>query len=92
LDDIHNGRLQYSLYKALEEEIISAKTGRGRNGFVTVAFSGGLRPPDDLSDADAIMDWLDQRHIISNEWQKIKQMMDSARNLEIAAKKGDEMD
>ncbi|EIN07339.1 hypothetical protein PUNSTDRAFT_89577 [Punctularia strigosozonata HHB-11173 SS5] len=83
---------EFALYKALEAEIITAKDGRDRNGFVTVAFAGGLKPPDDLSDADAIMDWLDQRHIISMEWQKLKQMMDSARNLEIAAKKGDDMD
>lgn len=63
--------------------------GKRNNGFVTVAFAGGIKPPKDLSDADGIMDWLDQRHIISGEWQRIKEMMEAARNLEIAAKKGD---
>jgi len=39
-------------------------------------------PPEDLSDADGIMDWLDQRGTVAMEWQKIKEMMESARKLE----------
>ena len=59
-------------------------------GFVRVAFAGGLRPPDDLGDADGIMDWLDQRGFIEFEWQKIKTLMESARNLDARAKRGEE--
>ncbi len=58
--------------------------------FVRVAYAGGKEPPDDLSDADGIMNWLDERGVIGMEWQKIKEMMETARNLEVAAKRGDE--
>lgn len=51
-------------------------------GFVKVAYFGGVKPPRDLHDADRVMEWLDERGIIDMEWQKVRQMMDSARNLE----------
>lgn len=54
--------------------------------FVRVAFAGGKKPPEDLTDADGICDWLDQRGIISEEWRRVKDMMESARNLEMRAK------
>lgn len=54
-----------------------------------VAYARGVQPPDDLSDADGIMDWLDQRGVINIEWQKVKEMMESARNLEMKAKRGE---
>ena len=54
-----------------------------------IAYAGGKKPPEDLSDADGIMSWLDERGIIAAEWQKINHMMESANNLEIAAKRGD---
>ena len=57
--------------------------------YVPVAYSGGAKPPDDLDDADGIMNWLDERGMITTEWQKIKDMMESARNLEVASKRGD---
>ena len=60
--------------------------------YVPVAYANGTEPPDDLSDADAIMAWLDERGVITIEWQKIKDMMESARNLEIASKRGDDED
>lgn len=60
--------------------------------FVRVAFAGGKKPPDDLTDADGIMSWLDERGIIATEWQRIKEMMDNAEHLEIAAKRGDDAD
>lgn len=57
-------------------------------GFLQVAFVGGKEPPTDLDDADAICDWLDERRIIEMEWRKVKDMMESARGLEMAAKRG----
>lgn len=62
----------------------------GTRGFVRVAFAKGIKPPEDLTDADGIMDWLDQRGIIDMEWQTVKELMESARNLEMAAKKGED--
>lgn len=65
----------------------------GKPHFVRVAFSKGLQPPDDLTDADAIMDWLDERGVISMEWHKIKQLMERAMQLEAkAGKREDEID
>ena len=51
-----------------------------------------MEPPDDLSDADALCDWLDQRRIIDTEWQKLKAMMESAHHLEIHSKNGEVVD
>ncbi|KAF8559604.1 hypothetical protein OG21DRAFT_1549377 [Imleria badia] len=71
---------EYSLYKSLQREILEAQDERHR--FVKVAYIGGIKPPRDLHDADRVMEWLDQRGIIEMEWQKVRRMMDSARNLE----------
>lgn len=60
--------------------------------FVRVAWVGGTKPPEDLTDADGICDWLDQRKVIEVEWEKLKGYMESARGLELAAKKGDDVD
>ena len=62
----------------------------GARVFVRVAYAGGKKPPEDLTDADAIMTWLDERGVIAEEWQKIKEMMELAEHLEIMAKRGDE--
>ncbi|KAG8217534.1 hypothetical protein J3R82DRAFT_5683 [Butyriboletus roseoflavus] len=71
---------EYSLYKSLQRKIMEAQDGTRR--FVKVAYIGGIKPPRDLHDADTVMDWLDERGIIETEWQKVRQMMDNARNLE----------
>ena len=68
---------------------LRAKQNGKSRAFVRIAYAGGKKPPDDLSDADGIMSWLDERGIIATEWQKINHMMESANNLEIAAKRGD---
>ncbi|KAF9227887.1 hypothetical protein BS17DRAFT_746822 [Gyrodon lividus] len=78
---------EYSLYKSLQQEINEVQDKSNR--FVRVAFIEGIKPPRDLHDADKIMDWLDQRGVIDIEWRKLRQMMDSARNLEISAKRGE---
>lgn len=69
------------------DDIRAAKRNRG---FVRVAFAGGRRPPDDPTDADGLCEWLDERGIIDQEWNKMKTMMESAHHLEISAKKGEE--
>lgn len=57
-----------------------------------VAYAGGIPPPDDLTDADGMMAWLDSRKVIDMEWQRIREMMDKARSLDISAKRGDDDD
>ncbi|KIJ17435.1 hypothetical protein PAXINDRAFT_10268 [Paxillus involutus ATCC 200175] len=76
---------EHSLYKSLQQEIANVQDKN--NKFIKVAYIGGIKPPRDLHDADKVMDWLDQRGVIDIEWQKVRQMMDSARNLEISAKR-----
>jgi len=78
---------QYHLYKTLLREIDDVLDDN--RGFVRIAFAGGAKPPKDMRDADKVMDWLDQRGLVDLEWQKIRQMMESARNLEIGARRGD---
>ncbi|KAJ7452376.1 hypothetical protein B0H11DRAFT_2073150 [Mycena galericulata] len=83
------------LFKTIKEEIDQLherSEAKGvindRDKFVPIKHLGGKKPPDDLTDADAIYDWLVERNIVDMEWAKIKAMQDRARNLEIAAKKG----
>ncbi|KAH7914695.1 hypothetical protein BJ138DRAFT_1143392 [Hygrophoropsis aurantiaca] len=70
---------EYSLYHALLYEIDELRDEN--RSFVRIAYSGGVKPPKNLQDADGIMDWLDQRGVIEFEWQRIRQMMESAQNL-----------
>ncbi|OBZ75568.1 Uncharacterized protein C17H9.06c [Grifola frondosa] len=79
---------EYHLYTSLQFEVNTLRNGAAGRGFVRVAYE--KQPPDDLTDADGIMDWLDERGIINGEWQKIKQMMESARHLEM--RKGEDVD
>jgi len=54
----------------------------GKTGFVKVGFARGVRPPEDVTDGDGIMDWLDERGIIGMAWTEVKEMMERARKLE----------
>ena len=70
---------QHALFGAVKSELDHL---RGDGNFVRIGFWKGLHPPEDLSDADGIMDWLDQRGFVQMEWQRIKDMMKSASKLE----------
>lgn len=85
--------MQYSLFKSLTQEVEDLKNKSSkRRVFVPVAYAGGTIPPDDLTDADAIMNWLDERGLITVEWHKIKDMMQNAVTLDAASKRGDDID
>ncbi|TBU35882.1 hypothetical protein BD311DRAFT_647037 [Dichomitus squalens] len=83
---------EYHLFHALREEVEILKSSQDERSFVKVAYANGKRPPEDLSDADAIMDWLDERQIINIQWQEIKAMMENARHLEVRGGRGDDAD
>nr|VWO98706.1 Nucleoside diphosphate kinase (NDK) (NDP kinase) (EC (Nucleoside-2-P kinase) [Ganoderma boninense] len=83
---------EYHLFHALRDEVESLKPGQEDRSFVRVAYAKGKQPPADLSDADAIMDWLDERQVINIQWQEIKTMMEDARHLEVKGAKGDDLD
>ncbi|KAI5122946.1 hypothetical protein M0805_006827 [Coniferiporia weirii] len=81
---------EYELFHGIVREVGELSVA-GR-GFVRIAFAGGITPPDDVSDADQVMDWLDQRGIINEEWLKVKHSMSRATNLEADVKRGKEDD
>jgi hypothetical protein len=81
---------KYHLFNAIISELEDGRAARKRRGFVRVAFAGGRLPPKDPLDADGLCEWLDERGIIDQEWQKLKTMMESAHHLEISAKRGEE--
>ena len=78
------------MYQTLSREVEELHSSKGARGFVRVAYAKGIKPSKDLTDADGIMEWLDQRGIIDMEWQAIRELMKSARNLEMAAKRGED--
>ncbi|KAG6900870.1 hypothetical protein C0993_009988 [Termitomyces sp. T159_Od127] len=82
--------LQYALFKCIRDEVDELHENRQSRGFFRIAYVGGVEPPKDLDDADGICDWLDQRKVIDMEWMKIKDMMESARHLELDRKKDDD--
>jgi len=77
---------EWKLFDLLSREVRELRS-TGNKGFVKVAFAKGIRPPEDLDDADGITDWLDQRGIITMVWTEMKQMMERARKLESIGKK-----
>ncbi|KAF9264667.1 hypothetical protein L218DRAFT_925102 [Marasmius fiardii PR-910] len=82
---------EYTLFKSVDYEV-RALQGDEDKGFVRVAFIGGRKPPEDTEDADAICEWLDERKVIDIEWQRLNGVMDNARNLEMMAKRGQDLD
>ncbi|KAG5342770.1 hypothetical protein E4T56_gene19393 [Termitomyces sp. T112] len=81
---------EYALFKCIRDEVDELHENRQSRGFFRIAYAGGIEPPEDLDDADGICEWLDQRKVIDVEWMKIKDMMESARHLELDRKKGDD--
>lgn len=81
---------EYHLYHSLLGQIDEVLDDN--RSFVRIAFAGGIEPPKDMRDADKVMDWLDQRGSIEFEWQRVREMMDRATNLEIRSKRGGDQD
>lgn len=80
---------EWKLFELLMTEVRELRS-TGKTGFVKVAFARGIQPPEDLNDADGIMDWLDQRGIITMAWTEMKQMIERARKLESIGKKDED--
>ncbi|KAG5645226.1 hypothetical protein DXG03_006643 [Asterophora parasitica] len=83
---------EWALFKCIREEVDELHESHQSGGFFRMAYAGGKKPPKDLDDADGICDWLDQRKVIDMQWQKLKDMMESARHLELDRKKGGDVD
>ncbi|ETW85886.1 hypothetical protein HETIRDRAFT_309140 [Heterobasidion irregulare TC 32-1] len=72
---------EYHLFQALLREVDHLRISNGKHGFTRVARSN-MKPPSDLSNPDSILDWLEGTNVISMEWQRLKELMESARKLE----------
>ena len=83
---------QYHLFHALREEVDQLRATKSGRSFVQVAYAKGKQPPEDLTDADGIMEWLDERQVINLQWHEIKTMMDDARHLEVRGSRRDDAD
>ncbi|KAF9053731.1 hypothetical protein BDZ89DRAFT_1056302 [Hymenopellis radicata] len=96
IDSVHLGRFcakrtrvyhdlshwEYHLFKRIEGEVDELHSADKEDGY----------PPEDLGDADGICEWLDERQFIEQEWQALRKMMESATQLEVSARKGEDVD
>ncbi|KAF8636555.1 hypothetical protein AX17_003367 [Amanita inopinata Kibby_2008] len=80
---------EYALFKCILQEVDDLHAAKQSKGFIRVAYAGRKRPPDDLEDADAICEWLDERKIIDMEWKRIKDIMESSGHLDMIVNKED---
>jgi hypothetical protein len=83
---------QHSLFQTIVRELDELRLSSSNHGFHRVAYPGGRDPPKDLQDADGLCDWLDERKLIEMEWHKMKEMMESARHLDMNSKNTDMVD
>jgi len=74
---------EHTLFQSIVREIDELRHSSSKHGFHRIAYPGSTDPPKDLQDADGLCDWLDGLKLIETEWHKMKEMMDSARHLEI---------
>jgi hypothetical protein len=78
---------QCHLYRYLSREVNVLRNGDAT--FIPVAFPAGVKPRG-IDDADGIMEWLDQRGVIERRWNKFKELMESARSLDMRRGQKDE--
>ncbi|KAI0302160.1 hypothetical protein BC826DRAFT_987567 [Russula brevipes] len=80
----------YHLYRTLSEEVDLAQQPRKKRHFKRLAYAKNLPPPEDTSNPDDVMEWLDQRGVVSAEWQKLSELLERASNLDASAGKKEE--
>ncbi|QRW27710.1 alpha-1,3-glucan synthase [Rhizoctonia solani] len=68
---------EWQLFELVSNEIETLKTAHRRKD---PASSRGQRPA--ANDPDGIMNWLDGRGIVQQEWSRLEQLMDKARGLD----------
>jgi hypothetical protein len=76
------------LFQSILQEVKELRTSSSKT-FHPIAFFKDKEPPEDPNDADGLCDWLDRRKIIDMEWQRLKNMMESARHLELGDGNGE---
>jgi len=79
---------EFALFRSLTDEL-DRVYDRGASGhLVYVAFSKSVKPPEDPTDADQLVEWLDERGIVQTEWLRVKQLMASATKLDVDMSRG----
>ena len=78
------------MYRILSEEVDLARRPRKKRPHNLLGYGKSLPPPEDTSDPDEVMEWLDQRGTVSAEWQKLRELLERANNLDTAAGKREE--
>lgn len=82
--------VQYHLYRTLSEEVDLSQHSRKQRSYDLLAYAKDLPPPVDTSNPDDVMEWLDRRGTISTEWQKLRDLLERASNLDALAGKREE--
>jgi len=80
----------YHLYRTLSEEVDLVRQPRRKRPYNRLAYAKNLPPPEDASNPDDIVEWLDRRGIVSAEWEKLRELLDRASNLDTSAGKKEE--
>ncbi|KDQ07905.1 hypothetical protein BOTBODRAFT_38344 [Botryobasidium botryosum FD-172 SS1] len=73
---------EYNLFHALLEEVESLRNPGSSRGFVRTRWGSRGEIPKNIDNPDEVMDWLDRRGIIQQEWQKIQNIMERAHTLQ----------
>src|SRR5882757_9850341 len=73
---------QYHLYQTLSEEIDLAQQPRRKRHYNTLSYAKNLPPPEDASNPDKVVEWLDRRGVVSAEWQKLRELLEHASNFD----------
>jgi hypothetical protein len=55
-----------------------------------LGYAKNLPPPNDTSNPDEVMDWLDRRGTVSTEWQNFRELLERATGLDASARKKEE--
>ncbi|KAI0256818.1 hypothetical protein BJV78DRAFT_1167155 [Lactifluus subvellereus] len=80
----------YHLYRTLSEEVDLIRQRGKKRAFSRLAYAKNLPPPEDTSNPDDIMEWLDQRGVVSAEWQKIRELLERASSLDASTGRKEE--
>ncbi|KAI0306457.1 hypothetical protein B0F90DRAFT_1690122 [Multifurca ochricompacta] len=77
----------YHLYRALSEEVDLVQQPGKKRLFDRLA---SIPPPEDVSNPDDVMEWLDQRGVVSTEWHKLCELLQRAGSLNASVGKREE--
>jgi hypothetical protein len=74
----------------LSEEVDLAQHPHKQRFYDQLAYAKDRPPPEDTSNPDDVMEWLDQRGTVSTEWQRLRELLERASNLDASAGKREE--